>query len=237
MEKKRTGFVVTIVILVILLLGLGGYVYYDKFVVVPDKDSKLSDVNEKYNTLKDKFNDLEEKLKNSSSNNYITYDEDNNEKSAVNIYAIGYMNIIIYAYNGELYQVIPKDHSGDGLDKVDSWMGMLNFARGENDPTKADADSGLKIEKLNIKESEIEKVRITNNYLTSDANFNVYYIYKDGHVVKQSSYDNSKKSTILKDYKVKDLNCSCAKSNSISGCSATKYTLTLQDGSVKEVTE
>lgn len=235
MEKKRTGFIVTIVILVILLLGLGGYVYYDKFVVVPDKDSKLSAVNEKYNTLKNKFNDLEEKLKNSSSNNYITYDNYGDGKSAINIYAIGYMNIIIYAYNGELYQVIPKDLIDGDLEEINSWNGMLNFAMDDN-PTKVDADSGLKIEKLNIKESKIEKVKITNNFLTSDANFNVYYIYKDGHVVKQSSYDNSKKSTILKDYKVKDFSCSCAKYNGIV-CSATKYTLTLQDGSVKEVTE
>lgn len=228
MEKKNTGLVVTIIILAVLLLGLGGYFCYDKFVISTNNSSKLKEVNEKYKISEEKVIELENKLKNSDSKNYITF----NEVKDIHIYSIGYMYIIIYAYEGELYQISPEDLDGDGLDKVDAWNVMLNFAMSEN-PTKAESDSGLKVEKLNIKESEIEKVLIKNNLHTSDASFNVYFIYKDGHVVLQDNYFLKKRKTILKDYKVKDLRTKCVKYSSIAGCETVQYILTLQDGSTK----
>ena len=228
MEKKNTGLVVTIIILAVLLLGLGGYFCYDKFVISTNNSSKLKEVNEKYKISEEKVIELENKLKNSDSKNYITF----NEVKDIHIYSIGYMYIIIYAYKGELYQISPEDLDGDGLDKVDAWNVMLNFAMSEN-PTKAESDSGLKVEKLNIKESEIEKVLIKNNLHASDASFNVYFIYKDGHVVLQDNYFLKKRKTILKDYKVKDLRTKCVKYSSIAGCETVQYILTLQDGSTK----
>ena len=44
MEKKNTGLIITIVVLVVLLLGLGGYVCYDKFYL-----DDVSKVNNKTN--------------------------------------------------------------------------------------------------------------------------------------------------------------------------------------------
>ena len=41
MEKKNTGFIITIVVLVVLLLGLFGYVCYDKF-YLDKKDNKTN---------------------------------------------------------------------------------------------------------------------------------------------------------------------------------------------------
>ena len=80
MEKKNTGFIITIVVLVVLVLGLGGYVCYDKFYL--DKRDDVSRVDNKNNdnsfeifAKKLKANKVKKMHDDSKNNVYIDRDE------------------------------------------------------------------------------------------------------------------------------------------------------------------
>lgn len=44
-KQKSKGLIVTVVILIILMLGLGGYTAYDKLVIQKDNEEELVELN------------------------------------------------------------------------------------------------------------------------------------------------------------------------------------------------
>ena len=91
---------------------------------------------------------------------------------------------------------------------------------------------------LNIKESEVNKVLTFDDLRTTDAQYKVYVIYKNGKVRGYYSglRDLDQYSEVFKNYKVNDLRVSCKK-RGIAGCATVNYKLTLQDGTEKTVTK
>ncbi len=205
MKKKNTGLVI---VLVILLLGLVGYICYDKFVVSNEDDSALKEMTSKYENAQNKIKEMESKLTSSTSKNYIVNNEEGT-KEDIHVYAIGYQGMA-YTYNGEFY-----------------------FAYGYNDYESIFDGDVTKGTKLNIKESDINRVFIAKNYTASEPAVNVYFIYKNGSVERM----NKGKVEVLKDYKVDDLRVKCNKRGDIGNCEVYSYDLTLQDGTTKTVEE
>lgn len=239
MKPKSTGKTVTIIILIVLLLGLGGYTAYDKLVL--DKNTKndleasredLEIANREKKEAKEKATKLEEdtkKLSETEENNYIisTYREKD-----MHIYAIGY-GYLIYTYNGQLYISSVVEPS---LAESDECSDVNNITASPN-PTKS--GDGYKTKTLNVTEQELNKVRVKTIYNSSDAISLFYIIKKDGTVQKytlsSSGINHMTNKTILSNYKVKDLEVTC--STSSKECDNPTYKLTLQDGTTKTVTE
>lgn len=151
---------------------------------------------------------MESKLTSSTSKNYIVNNEEGT-KEDIHVYAIGYQGMA-YTYNGEFY-----------------------FAYGYNDYESIFDGDVTKGTKLNIKESDINRVFIAKNYTASEPAVNVYFIYKNGSVERM----NKGKVEVLKDYKVDDLRVKCNKRGDIGNCEVYSYDLTLQDGTTKTVEE
>ena len=244
-KNKSTGKTVTIIILIILLLGLGGYLTYDKLVLDKNAKNNLEQTQDnleiekrknKENTTK--INKLEKDSKEQSNveeknylvTNFHTIAED------IHIYSIGYDNVI-YAYKGEMYASFdvhdPKDSTGNAKlhDKLD-------IITATNPAKTSKSNNYYEVKKLNIKESEVNKVLTFDDLRTTDAQYNVYIIYKNGKVRGYYSGlgDLDQYSEIFKNYKVNDLRVSCKK-RGIAGCATVNYKLTLQDGTEKTVTK
>lgn len=226
-KQKSKGLIVTVVILIILLLGLGGYTAYDKLVIQKDNEEELVELNNDLKDANKKITELEqdkEKYSSVEEKNYIATNFYGQNKD-INIYAVGY-TFMVYGYDDSLYMAID-----DGSDEP---ANLLNITVSE-DPTKSSDD--YKVTNLNVKESDISKVVASNNFYTSDASSFAYIIYKDGTVKRYFVNPSTagKNDTVLKDYKVKDLKVSCK--GGWENCKSLTYDLTLQDGSTKTVTE
>lgn len=226
-KQKSKGLIVTVVILIILMLGLGGYTAYDKLVIQKDNEEELVELNNDLKDANKKITELEqdkEKYSSVEEKNYIATNFYGQNKD-INIYAVGY-TFMVYGYDDSLYMAID-----DGSDEP---ANLLNITVSE-DPTKSSDD--YKVTNLNVKESDISKVVASNNFYTSDASSFAYIIYKDGTVKRYfvNPPTAGKNDTVLKDYKVKDLKVSCK--GGWENCKSLTYDLTLQDGSTKTVTE
>lgn len=240
----------TVVILVILLIGALGYITYDKYYIDSSNKEKLEQVSEKFEDANKKLEDANEELeqktndlkkakkelnKNMKSeeeayivfNPYPEYEED------VNVYAIGSSNIV-FSYKGELYLT---EYNFNGVFNSTLNVKDKNFRNDKvtvmNDVKKSD------IYKLNVNESDINKVKIYHNVTFKDPTYNIYLIYEDGSTkVITVGSSLGKARTILKDYKVVDLKEKCGHINEASdNCDKASYELTLQDGTTKKVTE
>lgn len=225
--QKSKGLIVTVVILIILLLGLGGYIAYDKLVIQKANEEELVELNNDLKEANEKAAELEQEKEKYSSieeKNYIASNFYGKNKD-LNIYAVGY-TFMVYGYDNSLYMAIE-----DGGDEP---ANLLNITVSE-DPTKS--SNGYEVTNLNVKESDISKVVASNNFYTSDASSFAYIIYKDGTVKRYfvNPLTAGKNDTVLKDYKVKDLEVSCK--GGWENCKSLTYELTLQDGSTKTVTE
>ena len=100
MEKKNTGLIITIVVLVVLLLGLFGYVCYDKFYLDKKDDASKVDnkTNENVNTT-DNFKVFAKKLK-ANRVKQMQEDSKNNISTNADVYTsansdIGYYSILL----------------------------------------------------------------------------------------------------------------------------------------------
>lgn len=234
-KNKSTGKTITIIILIILLLGLGGYLTYDKLVI--DKNTKntleqtkdnleIEQRKNKENTTK--INKLEKDSKEQSNieeKNYSVVNFNGTAKD-IHVYSMGYEDMI-YAYKGEMYAAFESETE-------DQSYVIRNIFTSEN-PTKTNKEDNIKVKKLNIKESEVDKVLSFNDFTTTDAQYNVYIIYKNGkvHILHNASEDSG---YAFKNYKVNDLRVSCKKRGEF-GCETVNYKLTLQDGTEKTVTK
>ena len=232
-KNKSTGKTITIIILIILLLGLGGYLTYDKLVI--DKNTKntleqtkdnleIEQRKNKENTTK--INKLEKDSKEQSNieeKNYSVVNFNGTAKD-IHVYSMGYEDMI-YAYKGEMYAAFESETE-------DQSYVIRNIFTSEN-PTKTNKEDNIKVKKLNIKESEVDKVLSFNDFTTTDAQYNVYIIYKNGKVriLHNASEDSG---YAFKNYKVNDLRVSCKKRGEF-GCETVNYKLTLQDGTEKTV--
>ena len=226
-KQKSKGLIVTVVILIILLLGLGGYTAYDMLVIQKDNEEELVELNNDLKDANKKITELEqdkEKYSSVEEKNYIATNFYGQNKD-INIYAVGY-TFMVYGYDDSLYMAID-----DGSDEP---ANLLNITVSE-DPTKSSDD--YKVTNLNVKESDISKVVASNNFYTSDASSFAYIIYKDGTVKRYfvNPPTAGKNDTVLKDYKVKDLKVSCK--GGWENCKSLTYKLTLLDGTEKTVTE
>ena len=226
-KQKSKGLIVTVVILIILMLGLGGYTAYDKLVIQKDNEEELVELNNDLKDANKKITELEqdkEKYSSVEEKNYIATNFYGQNKD-INIYAVGY-TFMVYGYDDSLYMAID-----DGSDEP---ANLLNITVSE-DPTKSSDD--YKVTNLNVKESDISKVVASNNFYTSDASSFAYIIYKDGTVKRYFVNPSTagKNDTVLKDYKVKDLKVSCK--GGWENCKSLTYKLTLLDGTEKTVTE
>ena len=232
-KNKSTGKTITIIILIILLLGLGGFLTYDKLVI--DKNTKntleqtkdnleIEQRKNKENTTK--INKLEKDSKEQSNieeKNYSVVNFNGTAKD-IHVYSMGYEDMI-YAYKGEMYAAFESETENQ------SYV-IRNIFTSEN-PTKTNKEDNIKVKKLNIKESEVDKVLSFNDFTTTDAQYNVYIIYKNGkvHILHNASEDSG---YAFKNYKVNDLRVSCKKRGEF-GCETVNYKLTLQDGTEKTV--
>ena len=142
---------------------------------------------------------------------------------------MGYEDMI-YAYKGEMYAAFESETE-------DQSYVIRNIFTSEN-PTKTNKEDNIKVKKLNIKESEVNKVLTFDDLRTTDAQYKVYVIYKNGKVRGYYSGlgDLDQYSEVFKNYKVNDLRVSCKK-RGIAGCATVNYKLTLQDGTEKTVTK
>ena len=143
----------------------------------------------------------------------------------IHVYSMGYEDMI-YAYKGEMYAAFESETE-------DQSYVIRNIFTSEN-PTKTNKEDNIKVQKLNIKESEVNKVLSFNDFTTTDAQYDVYIIYKNGkvHILHDASEDSG---YAFKNYKVNDLRVSCKKRGEF-GCETVNYKLTLQNGTEKTVT-
>lgn len=232
-KKSKKGLIITLVIVIVLLLTAGGYIVYD-YKQDQKTNNKLTDLETKYeNTKKDykqKLKDAGAELEStkSKSGNYIE-GKFYSYMANVRIYALGY-DSIVYAYKGKMYKSLDITN-GTENGTTDESSNMVNILT-KKDPSKS--SDGLKVMAYDIQEKDINRVIETNNYYTRDAAYFVFFIYKDG-TVKRYNHQN-KEETILKDYKVENLEVKCGKEGN-NTCDSLEYTLTLQDGTTKTVTE
>lgn len=237
-KPKSTGKTVTIIILIVLLLGLGGYTAYDKLVL--DKNTKndleasredLEIANREKKEAKEKATKLEEdtkKLSETEENNYII---STNKNATINIYAIGY-GCLIYTYNNQLYISSTVDPSLPITDEVTSVENILY----SSNPGKS--GDGYKTKSLNTSEKNINKVRVATVHNSDGAVTIFYVITKDGAVKKYTLtglLSRMENKTVLSNYKVSDMEITC--NSSSKECDNPTYKLTLQDGTTKTITE
>ena len=234
-KNKTTGKTVTIIILIILLLGLGGYLTYDKLVLDKNTQNTLEQTKDnleieqrKNKENATKINKLEKDSKEQSNveeKNYSVVNFNGTAKD-IHVYSMGYEDMI-YAYKGEMYAAFESETE-------DQSYVIRNIFTSEN-PTKTNKEDNIKVKKLNIKESEVNKVLSFNDFTTTDAQYDVYIIYKNGkvHILHDASEDSG---YAFKNYKVNDLRVSCKKRGEF-GCETVNYKLTLQNGTEKTVTK
>ena len=237
-KNKTTGKTVTIIILIVLLLGLGGYLTYDKLVLDKNTQNTLEQTKDnleieqrKNKENATKINKLEKDSKEQSNveeKNYSVVNFNGTAKD-IHVYSMGYEDMI-YAYKGEMYAAFESETE-------DQSYVIRNIFTSEN-PTKTNKEDNIKVKKLNIKESEVNKVLTFDDLRTTDAQYKVYVIYKNGKVRGYYSglRDLDQYSEVFKNYKVNDLRVSCKK-RGIAGCATVNYKLTLQDGTEKTVTK
>jgi len=62
MEKKNTGLIVTIILLIVIVLGLGGYIVYDKFLKDTEDNKEVAEVKENTEVLLSNGEELKETI-------------------------------------------------------------------------------------------------------------------------------------------------------------------------------
>lgn len=108
MEKKGKGKVVLIVILLLALLGVSGYVVYDKF-ISKENDEKYSKLETKYNKLEKQYKELKENEK-----------QENTQPAAYN-----YSNIKgLYAFTGNVVGEVTPEYK---LNLYENGMFYYNY--------------------------------------------------------------------------------------------------------------
>lgn len=239
-EKKKSnkGLIVLVVILAILLVGSIGYICYDKIVLDKDINQVLSKTkrdlkasNEEKDKAVKNYKDAVSKIKKLEDKSNVSVDDKNyiisriHSSDNMNIYAICNEGIL-YAYKGKMYF---------GSSTGDNFYDILY----NDKPNKSNKSSGYSVINLGLKEDSVKKIIVTNNRFTRDSQQSIYFIMSDGSVRYYSTIDivNNNYKTILKKYKVSDLDVvGCGKNDEL-GCLSLKYELTLIDGSKKVVEE
>ena len=235
-RKKGKGLMVLALVLSLLLGFTIGYIYYDKFLSVNDNqlkeiEKKYKDLEVKYNGLKNDSDFIDDRSVDESI--YIDYTHHENYK----IYAIGVSQRII-GYNGELYLI--ENESGKNIDYSLCVSGLEDGTFKFTDKDRyncsdTSSEGGTYIIKLNVKEDDVYKVKIYDRFASTDAQYDIFVIYKSGKVERYGYANKDDVLVMFKDYKVKDVEEFCYKKNEF-GCSA-GYKLVLQDGTIKTVTE
>lgn len=110
--KKNIGFILVIVILLLVSLGLGGYIFYDKYYM--DKSDKKEDMNAAENNS-DVTDGLKAKNINIITNGYLfdMYFDDNKTDDYVRVYAVSY-GICAFEYKDNVYYVTISDNGDRG---------------------------------------------------------------------------------------------------------------------------
>ena len=222
MEKKNTGLIITIVVLVVLLFGLFGYVCYDKLYLEKRDDDSSSNID---NTSKAESD-------NGSGKKYILSNSDLREsKLEYHIYAIS-SNAQIIAYNGEMYIVFnhyennPSDYVNDCLSNA-KFNDNKYVCKSNSDETKNNT-----IIKTNIKESEVYAASLSGSSLVKgDAKYYSFIIYNNGKV--KAFLNEDPLNDVFKSYKVKNVHVYCAKEIDDIGSCKWEYKLSLKDGNTK----
>ena len=235
MEQKKSskGLKVLVVVLVLILLGAFGFIYYgyDKYndLKLDNKNlnSKYDNVNKKLdeeNSKKDRNNNLDKK--------YILHNPNGkHDQLEYNIYAIS-DSAQVLAYNGEIYLVTNYEDTIVN-EWVDNCLSEAKFK--DNKYTckigEGDESSEYLIEKTGIKETEIYAASVTNNLSAAEPTIYNFIIYNDG---KTMTYKNGKIDEVFKSYKVKNVQVYCAEKLE-TNCKW-GYKLLLTDGTTKELT-
>ncbi len=226
--KNKKGKTIAIVILIILLVALGAYTTYDKLVLDKNTKNDLEETKDNLEIANREKKEANEKIKDLQKEQLENASENTQNLNSINIYSTG-NNHAEYAYNGEIYLV-----SFEELDNKDDQCDISNIISADDKTKSTDC---YKIQKLNIKEKNINKIITTNNFYTSDAQEFIYIIFKDG-TVKRYYYAGDtdiEGKQVLKDYKVKDLKVSCK--GGWENCKSLTYKLTLLDGTEKTIQE
>lgn len=238
-KKKNVGLIVFCVFLILCVLGLGGYIVYDKYI---KKEEKVVVKKEKCEVCK------------TNENNYIRMINDTKEDISYNIYAIKYDSAVV-SYGGELYLVNGMNNDKfafefdsyfeDCLKKMElkdnEYKCDLYKISGEK-KEEDDGDEYYDILKLDVKEKDVAAVNISHASEFSDVTSHIFIIYNDGSVLLSSNNSEVRESlrknaemSVFEKYKVKYVNEYCYKQREHYGCDP-GYKLTLQDGSEKTVT-
>lgn len=211
--KNNRGSIVITVILIIIIIALGAYIVYDKFIVNDKCEKETVEVENKDKDYKDNVI--------VKDRDYIPYKD-----GKINVYAIG-DSALVFGTNKSLYLA----------DLASAASGLFdNITNTENKEFSiyADEESKAKIVNLGASEDEIKRVKIYHDVLSKDPTYNVYLIYKNGSVKMLTVRDEvGALKSILSEYKVTDLEEVCGDSN----CSHASYKLTLSDGSTKTISK
>lgn len=228
-KPKSTGKTVTIIILIVLLLGLGGYTAYDKLVLDKNTKDSLENTKEDLEIANREKKEANEKIKKLEKD---SEEENTQQSNSISVYSYGYIHAE-YSHNGEIYIAVFKE-TFDEKEDEDEKCDISNLVLSDDKTKSTDC---YKVKKLNIKEKDINKIITTNNFYTSDPQQFIYVIYKNGSVTRYNfmGEPQMKSEQVLKDYKVKDLKVSCK--GGWENCKSLTYKLTLLDGTEKTVKE
>lgn len=240
MEKNNSLLLIMVASLLICLFsGLAGY--YIKSEEGGKLTIKASNVTEDNKELETKCPEVtctdDEKqcvcpACNTEDKNYIVV-KDNGGNDWYNLYAYyeadGQPQTVI-DYKGELYLLSIYGENSC------VWQMDNNTLIFENDYASCQGDMPTEIRKLNIKTADISKVIIANDLSTTDAQYRLFYIYKNGSVTEAKYGEGAMvKTNRFPDLKVKDLKYYCIKDDGNDSCDEKGFELTLIDGTKKTV--
>ena len=176
---------------------------------------------------------------------YIPYNDIFEDKHLFNIYNISYNegSYLVMGYNKKMYYVesitmndifsCATEFTTNGVGKRITLNGKIYSCIGEDEET----DYGANIIELDINPNKIDKVIVYSYPLSTDTQYSMYFIYKDG-VVDYYHADGSE-GTLTKnafeDNKIANITQKCLKQANI-GCKKTELTLTLKNGATKKIT-
>ena len=216
MEKKGNSFIIVILVLLIIIGLVGGY-YLGK-----------------NNVLEKKQN--EENINQSS---YLPYYNMFEDKKMYDIYGLNDydMSKLLIGYNNKMYLATSNDMV-HAFRCVNKFVDSPNEFKFTNDSCACENEYdkyGSTLFELNKDSSNVSKVKFTNFPYSSDAQFSIFFINKDGKVDYYHYGEHAKlRLDVLSNYKVKDLKYTCIEAGEI-GCGVPQLSLTLFDGSVVNV--
>lgn len=168
--------------------------------------------------------------------NYITISDIGAKKYnySYNYYAYGFPATVI-GYKGDLYEI---EATGDAYRFCITDLVETNKAIFKGDIYKCESTSGSSnnsyIKKLNIKESDINKVVISHNPSASDTSYVTFFIYTNGEVKYSLNNNEFKSLDALNDYNIKDITHLYCKRGSYETCGGGyKIDIILKDNSNK----